>query len=238
MSDPAAAVLLDVGGTLWPDTWPSSGSDDAARVRRLMAALPALAAAEAASLLERLGSGMAGLDGALVQDTDAIVCSALQQGGIAADPQALAAVRGVMCIPAQSRIRLFPGAADLLERLHSLGLVTVVISNAFWRSNAHYRADFEALGVGHQIDAIVSSVDTGMRKPHPAIFEAAVAEAGCPARRCTMIGNSERNDILPALALGMRAIRVAIEEPPPPATAAHALVTSLGEELLRALGVH
>jgi FMN phosphatase YigB (HAD superfamily) len=42
-----------------------------------------------------------------------------------------------------------------------------------------------------------------------------------------MIGNSEANDIQPALALGMRTIRVAIEEPPPTASAAHAVVTSL-----------
>ena len=42
-----------------------------------------------------------------------------------------------------------------------------------------------------------------------------------------MLGNSEANDILPAVALGMRAIRVAIEDPPPESSAAHAVVTSL-----------
>jgi len=44
-----------------------------------------------------------------------------------------------------------------------------------------------------------------------------------------MIGNSERNDVAPALALGMRAVRVAIEEDQPAESAAHAVATSLDQ---------
>lgn len=72
-------------------------------------------------------------------------------------------------------------------------------------------------------------MDAGCRKPHPEIFATAVAAAGCPAERCIMVCNSERNDIDPALALGMRAIRVTIEEPPPRASSAHAVAVSLAE---------
>jgi len=42
-----------------------------------------------------------------------------------------------------------------------------------------------------------------------------------------MVGNSEVNDIEPAVNLGMRSIRVAIEEPPPGRTCANVLATSL-----------
>ena len=42
-----------------------------------------------------------------------------------------------------------------------------------------------------------------------------------------MVGNSQVNDVLPAARLGMRAIRVAIEEPAPADSAAHAIATSL-----------
>ena len=42
-----------------------------------------------------------------------------------------------------------------------------------------------------------------------------------------MVGNSEVNDIEPAVKLGMRSIRVAIEEPPPGRTCADVLATSL-----------
>jgi FMN phosphatase YigB (HAD superfamily) len=51
-----------------------------------------------------------------------------------------------------------------------------------------------------------------------------------------MIGNSEEADIVPARRLGMRAIRVAIEEPAPAVTLAGACVTSLDQvpDVLRA----
>ena len=42
-----------------------------------------------------------------------------------------------------------------------------------------------------------------------------------------MVGNSERNDIQPTLALGMRVILVALERPKPAESAAHAVVDSL-----------
>ncbi len=44
-----------------------------------------------------------------------------------------------------------------------------------------------------------------------------------------MVGDSEPNDIEPAHARGMLAIRVAIEEPPPPASIADEVSTSLFE---------
>jgi FMN phosphatase YigB (HAD superfamily) len=44
-----------------------------------------------------------------------------------------------------------------------------------------------------------------------------------------MVGNSEAKDVLPARALGIRTIRVAIEEPPPAISAADAVTSSLDE---------
>ena len=46
---------------------------------------------------------------------------------------------------------------------------------------------------------------------------------------CLMVGDSEVKDIQPAVGLGMRAIRLAIEAPPPASSAAHAVVTSLSQ---------
>jgi putative hydrolase of the HAD superfamily len=75
--------------------------------------------------------------------------------------------------------------------------------------------------------AVVTSVDVGWRKPHPALFEAAMAATGVPASRTAVVGNSETSDILPALDLGMIAVRVAIEESPPIFSNADAVATSL-----------
>src|SRR5206468_3027215 len=57
------------------------------------------------------------------------------------------------------------------------------------------------------------------------------AHLGSEPSACVMVGNSEPNDIQPAIALGMRAIRVAIEEPPPASSTAHAVVTRLYDAL-------
>jgi HAD superfamily hydrolase (TIGR01549 family) len=103
------------------------------------------------------------------------------------------------------------------------GLRCIVLSNVQVRGAAEYWRDFNDLDVAHLIDAIVTSLEVGFRKPHPAMFDAGVQRAGT----CVMIGDSEVKDIQPAVGLGMPAIRVAIEVPPPASSAAHAVVTSL-----------
>src|SRR5213594_1666022 len=102
---------------------------------------------------------------------------------------------------------------------------SVVLSNGVTRDAEMYMEDFKALGVVQYIDRVISSVDVGFLKPHSAIFEAALQAAGCRPDQSLMIGNSEANDIAPAHALGMRTIRVCIEEPPPLESAADAVVT-------------
>jgi putative hydrolase of the HAD superfamily len=134
-----------------------------------------------------------------------------------------------MCIPAFGHVDLFPGARELLQTIRALGLRCIIVSNAFSRAGEDYQADFAALGVDSYIDAVVSSVDVGARKPNRAIFERAVATWQLASNECAVIGNSEHNDIEPAVRLGFYAMRVAIEEPPPRFTRAHSLVRSLDE---------
>jgi beta-phosphoglucomutase-like phosphatase (HAD superfamily) len=76
--------------------------------------------------------------------------------------------------------------------------------------------------VGPYVDAVVSSVDVGCRKLPRAMFEAALAAAHRPPQHRVMIGNSEQSVQL-ALALGMRTLLVALENPKPPKSAAHAV---------------
>jgi FMN phosphatase YigB (HAD superfamily) len=223
------AVLLDVGGTIWPDAWPSQGLDDPPRVARLQRVLPELTAATANGLVEALRRALVPFEGALLQDTDAAIAEGMRRSGLPNQPGLVIHVRRAMCVPAAGRIDLFPGARALLKRIRELGMTCAVVSNAGVRDCDDYRRDFTDLGISGEIDAIVTSVETGYRKPHPKIFEAALVAAGCPAAHCVMIGNSERNDVAPALALGMRAVRVAIEEDQPAESAAHAVATSLDQ---------
>jgi FMN phosphatase YigB (HAD superfamily) len=226
-SAPIAAVLLDVGGTLWPDGWP--WLPDEVRGQRLHAALPELRPERATALLHELDRAAASFTDRLEQDPGDYVGGPLRRFGVEPTAQRIVAVVDAMCLPAHPLVRLFPGAPELLRALRRAGLRAVVVSNAYWRSGAAYRRDFSDLGVAEGIDAYVSSLDVRLRKPHRAMFDAGLQAARVPAGRCAMVGNSEDKDVVPARALGLRTILVAIEQPPPPTTQADAVVTSLDE---------
>jgi putative hydrolase of the HAD superfamily len=147
-------------------------------------------------------------------------------GAECADAQAVE-IRRALCLPAALTVALFPDAVDFLQMVREHGLRCVVLSDVQVRGAEEYWRDFADLGVAHLIDAVVTSLEVGYRKPHPAMFEAALRETGCPPDMCVMVGDSEVKDIEPALALGIRAIRVAIEESAPASSAAQAVVTSL-----------
>jgi FMN phosphatase YigB (HAD superfamily) len=220
------AALLDVGGTLWPEKLTAHVGPDRP-LEQLARLLPGM---DPARVLAALRAELR-QDDSLAQDTHGLLAHALEGLGVDPTEVDVVAVRRALCAPAVPGIRLFPGAADLLAGLGRLSLRRVIITNVQVRGATEYWRDFSDLGIVHLVDAIVTSLDVGFRKPHPTFFEAALREAGCQPTGCVMIGNSEVNDIQPAVVWGMRAIRVAIEEPPPTTTAAHAVVTSLAGAL-------
>lgn len=226
---PIAAALLDVGGTLWPDGWPWLPEDHPLRVERMLQALPELDPGAAPPLLHDLDLSAATITDRLEQNVDRYAGEPLRHHGIEPTAERVAAVVDAMCLPARALIGLLPGATELLRAVREAGLRSVVLSNSYWRSDAAYRRDFQDLGMAAEVDAYVSSVDVGFRKPHPAMFEAGLRAAGVPAEQCAMVGNSEEKDVLPAQAHGLRTIRVAIEEPLPASTRADAVTTSLAE---------
>jgi len=212
---PLRAALVDVGGTLWPDR-STTAPPPAETLARLAAVLPD----EDGTLLERLRAALeeavTAFSAELVQDTEALITRVAERLGLHLDVATALAVRRAMNAPADRLVTMFPGAPELLLTLRELGLRTVIVSNAYWRDAVAYRRDFDALGVGG-------------RKPDPAMLVAGAAAAGCAARECVMIGNVEEKDVLPALVLGMRALRVAPGAERAPRSAAGASVTSLAD---------
>jgi beta-phosphoglucomutase-like phosphatase (HAD superfamily) len=87
------------------------------------------------------------------------------------------------------------------------------------------------LGRGAGAPAVPGAAKTALngraRKPDPSIFDFAMRTIDRRAAEVVMVGNSEVNDIEPAVKLGLRSIRVAIDEPPPWRTCANVLATSL-----------
>jgi HAD superfamily hydrolase (TIGR01509 family) len=124
------------------------------------------------------------------------------------------------------QVRPFQGAQQMLQAARELGLATVLVSNASWPSAELYRRRLMEMDLAEQLDAIVSSVDVGVRKPDRRIFDVALQLAGQPAEACVMVGDSETRDIEPAVALGMRTIRVTMQYPLDGPTLANAVASS------------
>ena len=222
------ALLLDVGGTLLPDNLPESPELRAVRRARLAAVLPELGQDVLSALLAGvLADASAGRD-RLEQNTNAEIANRL-----AAADRALACradeVRRTLGRYMGSELRPFPGHRELLAAAGDLGLCRVLVTNTAWLADDDW-LDWGApeLGLTGLVDGVVTSCSAGYRKPHLAMFQRAVALAGCRPEECLFVGNNERKDVEPALGMGMTTIRVAIQESPT-ATRAHRLATSLDE---------
>jgi HAD superfamily hydrolase (TIGR01662 family) len=97
---------------------------------------------------------------------------------------------------------LYDDVAPVLQDLARLGMTIGVISNSH-RSLDAFRDHFALNGV---ISAAVSSSVHGYMKPHPSIFERAMAEAGVQPSESLMVGDSLKADVVGALGAGMRAV--------------------------------
>jgi HAD superfamily hydrolase (TIGR01509 family) len=150
-----------------------------------------------------------------VAAAEVLISDSLARQGLPVDSETISRIRRAMAVPVADRMKPLPGAIELLAQIRTLGLRSVIASNTYWRDAESYWEDFQLLGMADYIDAIVTSVDAGHLKPHPAVFEMAMRVAEVPPGHCVVIGNREDNDIQPALALGMRTILVHPDDPKP-----------------------
>ena len=95
---------------------------------------------------------------------------------------------------------LYEDALPVLDELRRHGLKLGLVTNG--------QRDLEEFVEHHGlvVDAMVGSRAHGRIKPHPSIFEAALAALGVEAGETAMVGDSYEDDIEGARALGMRAI--------------------------------
>lgn len=105
---------------------------------------------------------------------------------------------------------VYPDVPEALAELSSLGLALGVVSN--WDHRLPTLLD--ELGLGRHLSAIVYSADVGVEKPHPRIFERALAALGTEPAEALHVGDSLRQDVEGALAVGMEALLLVRPESP------------------------
>lgn len=100
------------------------------------------------------------------------------------------------------RYRLFDDALPALDRLAQTGVAALIVSNHFWE----LPEIVHALGLGAKLEGVLTSARVGYRKPHPAIYAAALRLAGCDPSEVLFVGDSPESDVDGPRAAGMRAV--------------------------------
>jgi HAD superfamily hydrolase (TIGR01509 family) len=140
------------------------------------------------------------------QRTTQQVAGFLATHGMDASPSNIELVCRACAVPLGQVVNVAEGAREAILEIRRLGVRIAICSNTWWRNDADSRRDWDELGLGQSFDAHVTSHDVGRAKPHPAIFERALAAVEARAEAAAMIGDRLERDVAGARAVGMRAI--------------------------------
>jgi putative hydrolase of the HAD superfamily len=132
--------------------------------------------------------------------------------------------------PMRQGVAAAPGAAETLEALRERGYRIGLISNTIWPAEIHLE-DLAEIGVLPYLDHTIFSGEAGVWKPSPQVFQHALAALGVSPEQAIFVGDSPREDIRGAQAVGMRAIWVRSREFPLGDTRPDAIVEALPELL-------
>ncbi|MCA9850875.1 MAG: HAD-IIIA family hydrolase [Dehalococcoidia bacterium] len=101
-----------------------------------------------------------------------------------------------------ARYVLFDDVIPALGRVRDGGAQVVIVSNHIWRLS-----DIVAeLGLAPYVDHVINSARVGYRKPHPAIYRAALEASGVPAGETVMVGDSVGHDVRGAERAGLHGV--------------------------------
>ena len=100
--------------------------------------------------------------------------------------------------------RLFPGMAELIDRLETDGLLWGIVTN---KAERFALPLLQQLGYSQRAGCIIGGDTTDHMKPHPAPLIAAALKLDLPPAVCVYVGDDER-DIQAGKAAGMRTVAV------------------------------
>src|SRR5260370_6455990 len=113
--------MVDVGGTLWPNSWPFRETDALGRRQRIADAMPDLETAAVQALADDLIASSRPGDEArsistemeIVVKADVLIANSLPRQGLPADPQTVTRLRRAMSIPISAPMPPLPRPPNL-----------------------------------------------------------------------------------------------------------------------------
>lgn len=110
------------------------------------------------------------------------------------------------------KLKLFPGAAELLAGLNAAGKKVYLLSNA---QTSFTAPEMRALGIDVWFDDIFFSSDLEVKKPSAYFYEALFEKYGLKKEESVMVGNDRWADVQGALEFGVEAIYLHTEQSTP-----------------------
>ena len=107
------------------------------------------------------------------------------------------------------KLRLFPGAVELLTGLKAQGKKVYLLSNA---QTSFTLPEMKALGIAEYFDDIFFSSDLEVKKPSAKFYEALFEKHNLKKEESVMVGNDRWADVQGALDFGMKAIYLHTEQ--------------------------
>ena len=203
------AVLFDFGGTLYDYAALAPGDAESilalAKWAGLDADLPAIRGAQREAMRAVFRTYLPQryyLHRDLFRDAAAGTLRAL---GVEPDPGHLDRFRELQWALHQRDFQLREGVIETLQALRGRGIHVGMVSNIDDDQLEHLLA---VAGLRPYFDSLLSSEAAGACKPHPAIFEEALRRAGCAAGEALFVGDTLKQDIAGANAMGMRSVLI------------------------------
>lgn len=125
--------------------------------------------------------------------------------GVPAAPQDAAEAALTFRRLSTDRLRLYPGARELLTGLRAQGRGVWLLSNAQRLFTAR---ELDDLGLTDLFDGIYLSSDYGCKKPDPRFYRVLLEERGIDPAAAVMVGNDAACDIRGAQAVGLRTLYI------------------------------
>lgn len=109
------------------------------------------------------------------------------------------------------KLRLFPGAEEMLLRLKKAGKKVYLLSNAQMLFTS---PELDALRLREYFDGIIISSNEGLKKPDKRLYHLALKRYGLDPARTVMVGNDDQADCWGAAQAGLDSMYVFTEQSP------------------------